>query len=222
MPDETDVTGEQERDPAPSRSPQKAPSWNPATQELLEDWHFRVTRAQFGHQLASERTRWRHLILGIPIVILTTVVGTGAFAAINEDTDNFWKVAAGTVSILAAVLASVQTFLGYGERSDRHRVAATRYANTRRSIELALTSHDADAVLFIKGEMDRVGGASPQIDERTWKEARALAREAIASWRRGERHNIDDPAPRHAAKRHTPTSPTEPSPQPGIEAKREP
>lgn len=100
-------------------------------------------------------------------MILTTIVGTGAFAAINESTSNFWKVAAGTVSILAAILASVQTFLGYGERSDRHRVAATRYANTRRSIELALTSHDAESVLFIKGEMDRIGGASPQIDRRT-------------------------------------------------------
>jgi hypothetical protein len=217
MPDEADVTVTDEQGPADaSKSPQKAPTWNDATRELLEDWHFRVTRAQFGHQLASERTRWRHLVLGIPIVILTTVVGTGAFAAINEDTDNFWKVAAGTVSILAAVLASVQTFLGYGERSDRHRVAATRYANTRRSIELALTSHDAGAVLFIKGEMDRVGGASPQIDDRNWKEARRLAREAITSWRRGERHPSDDPAPKHLPKQH-PATLAEPPPRPSTD-----
>jgi len=68
---------------------------------LLEDWHFRVTRAQFGHQISAEQTRGLHLLLGIPIVILTTIVGTGAFAAINETTNKFWKVAAGTVSILA-------------------------------------------------------------------------------------------------------------------------
>src|SRR4029077_3568366 len=114
--------------------PQKAPKWGPRTESLLLDWHFRVTRAQFGHQLSADKTRWRHLALGIPVVISTTVVGTAAFAAINNSTSNFWKVAAGTVSILAAILAAVQTFLGYGERSDQHRSAATRYASTRRSI----------------------------------------------------------------------------------------
>lgn len=204
MTDDEDVSSGKDNVPEASpKTPQKKPTWGEATRALLDDWHFRVTRAQFGHQMSAEQTRGRHLLLGIPIVILTTIVGTGAFAAINESTSNFWKVAAGTVSILAAILASVQTFLGFGERSDRHRVAATRYANTRRSIELALTSHDAEAVLFIKGEMDRIGGASPQIDRRTWEDARRVAKESIASWRRGERPNLDEPQTKHAAKRPT-------------------
>jgi hypothetical protein len=162
----------------------KAP-WQPTTEALLEDWHFRATRAQVGHQLQAEKTRWFHLGLGVPVVIFTTMVGTGAFAAINDTTTNSWKIAAGVVSILAAVLASVQTFLAFGERSDRHRVAATRYAGTRRSIELALTNHDASAVPLIKGEMDRIGGASPQIGQRTWDAARALAEDEVGEWREG-------------------------------------
>jgi hypothetical protein len=168
-------------------TPQKVPKWGPATAVLLEDWHFRVTRAQFGHQLSADKTHIWHLLLGVPVVIFTTVVGTGAFAAINQETDNFWKVAAGTISIIAAILASMQTFFGFGERSDRHRIAATRYASTRRSIELALTSHDAAAVPFIKGEMDRTGAASPQIDKRKWEEAGGLAKEALDAWHREEK-----------------------------------
>lgn len=168
-------------------SPQKVPRWGPQTSVLLEDWHFRVTRAQFGHQLSADKTHIWHLLLGVPVVIFTTIVGTGAFAAINQDTDNFWKVAAGTVSIVAAVLASMQTFFGFGERSDRHRIAATRYASTRRSIELALTSHDAASVPFIKGEMDRNGAGAPQIDRGKWEEAGGLAQEALDAWNREEK-----------------------------------
>jgi hypothetical protein len=168
-------------------TPQKVPRWGPHTNALLEDWHFRVTRAQFGHQLSADKTHIWHLLLGVPVVIFTTIVGTGAFAAINQDTDNFWKVAAGTISIIAAVLASMQTFFGFGERSDRHRIAATRYASTRRSIELALTSHDAASVPFIKGEMDRTGAGAPQIDRGKWEEARGLAEEALDAWNREEK-----------------------------------
>ena len=168
----------------PGNTPRRIATWAEG-RLLLDDWHLRTTRAQFGHQLEAERTRGWTLALGVPVVIFTTVVGTGSFAAINDTTSNTWKVAAGVVSILAAILASVQTFLGFAERSDRHRVAAARYASTRRSIELALTSHDVDAVPLIKGEMDRMGGASPQINRKTWDVARELAVEAIAAWRQG-------------------------------------
>jgi hypothetical protein len=184
-------------------TPQKVPTWGPATAVLLEDWHFRVTRAQFGHQISADRTHIWHLLLGVPVVIFTTVVGTGAFAAINQDTNDFWKVAAGTVSIVAAVLASMQTFFGFGERSDRHRIAATRYASTRRSIELALTSHDAAAVPFIKGEMDRTGAASPQIDKENWEKANLLAEEALDAWRREEKRIAREEEKRIARKEET-------------------
>ena len=183
-----------EEPPPEVTTPQKVPKWGPATAVLLEDWHFRVTRAQFGHQISADKTHIWHLLLGVPVVIFTTVVGTGAFAAINQETDNFWKVAAGTISIVAAILASMQTFFGFGERSDRHRIAATRYASTRRSIELALTSHDAAAVPFIKGEMDRTGAASPQIDTAKWEAAGALAEEALDDWHRQEKRIARDEA----------------------------
>ena len=181
-----------------SRGVSRSAPWEETTRSLLEDWHFRTTRAQFGHQLQAEKTRSYHLVLGVPVVIFTTMVGTGAFAAINDTTSNFWKIAAGVISIMAAVLASVQTFLAFGERSDRHRTAATRYAGTRRSIELAITTRDADAVLFIKGEMDRIGGASPQLDKKTWERARTLAEEAVAGWRLAPDRDLSEPPPKHA------------------------
>jgi hypothetical protein len=42
-------------------------------------------------------------------------------------------------------------------------------------------------VPYIKGEMDRIGAASPQIPEATWSAARSSAKEAIDAWHRETR-----------------------------------
>jgi hypothetical protein len=76
----------------------------------------------------------------------------------------------------------MQTFLGYSQIAERHRIAASRYANSRRAIEVALTRHDAAAVDGIRSEMDKVGGASPQIGRKVWDASVADAREAIRAW----------------------------------------
>jgi Trypsin-like peptidase domain len=154
---------------------------------LLEAPHFRVTRAQYGHQLSSEKTRHWPLLLGVLVVIFTTIVGTAAFAAINQDTDDFWKAAAGTVSIIAAVFASMQTFFAFGLTPDRHRFAAVRYAGTRRSIEFSLTSNYAPTFPYIMEEIDRTAAESPQIDRKRWEEAGAMAKEALDAWHREEK-----------------------------------
>lgn len=156
--------------------------WDNRTKRLLEDWHERVTTAQFGHLRQAEGTRTKSILLGLPVVILTTLVGTSAFATLNEATSTRAKVFVGSFSILAAVLASMQTFLGYSQVAERHRIAASRYANTRRSIEIALTRHDASAVDGIRSEMDKVGGASPQIGTKVWDASVPAAREAIRGW----------------------------------------
>jgi hypothetical protein len=156
--------------------------WDGRTKRLLEDWHERVTTAQFGHQMQAEGTRTKSIVLGLPVVVLTTLVGTSAFATLNDATSTEAKVFVGCFSILAAVLASMQTFLGYSQVAERHRIAASRYANARRAIEIALARHDASAVDGIRSEMDKVGGASPQIGRKVWEASVPAAREAIRAW----------------------------------------
>jgi hypothetical protein len=207
---EGEMAAETKDSPAPdaaggkTKSPRHT-SKTPATlewaeaQRLLDEWHLRITTAQFGHQFQAERTRGWNLALGIPVVIATTIVGTAAFAAINNaTTSNGWKIAAGVVSIFAAVLAALQTFFGFGDRSERHRIAATRYAATRRSIELALARHDTQAVDRIRVDMDRIGGPSPQIGHKRWDQASEAAKKQISRWRRGETTDLEEPPGKHA------------------------
>jgi hypothetical protein len=160
--------------------------WSDELQGLLEDWHRRVTTAQFGHQRQADRYRALSLVFGIPVVVLTTLVGTSAFAAVTHGASRSARIAVGVVSILAAVLASIQTFLGYGQAAERHRIAGARYASLRRSIEEGLGRHDPSLLDRLRTDMDKVGAASPQIGRRIWKKAQKDADDAIRLWRHGE------------------------------------
>ena len=191
--DETDLA---EEHAAPRRR------WDERTRQLLDDWHLRATAAQFGHQAQAEQTRRKSIWLGLPVVIMTTLVGTSAFATFNEDSGPEAKILVGVISIAAAVLASIQTFLGYSQVAERHRIAATRYANARRTIEVALTRHDASAVDAIRGEMDKVGGASPQIGTKDWDRAVVVAKKAIKEWRADQVIDLEEPEPGEPPPRH--------------------
>ena len=85
-----------ERDPRADRSSERRIRWDDRTGHLLEDWHLRATAAQFGHQTRAEQTRIRGIQPGLPVVILTTPVGTSAFATFNDTTSNRAKVLVGT------------------------------------------------------------------------------------------------------------------------------
>jgi hypothetical protein len=158
-----------------------------------------VTRAQFGHQISADKTHNWHLLLGVPVVIFTTVAGTDAFAEINRETDNFWKVAAGTFGIVAAILASMQTFFGLGERSDP---ASDRSNPVREHQTLDRAGAHEPRCRFrplYQGETDRTGAASPQIGKGRWEEASVLAhRDTRGVAPRGEAHRAGCGLGKHA------------------------
>ena len=160
--------------------------WSDRAHEMLNGWHLRATAAQFGHQTKAQRSRRLNLLLGIPVVGLTTIVGTSVFAALSETPTREAKLLAGTVTILAAVLSAIQTFLAYAQVTENHRVAASRYSTARRHIELAIAREDANAIDRIRAEMDKAGAGSDPIGDKLWKSSLSTARGQIAASRRDE------------------------------------
>ena len=149
--------------------------WDEGVEHLYEAWHRRVAAAETGHRLMADRLRRRHLGLGIPVVVLTTIVGTSVFASM-EGTNAADPVLAiiGAVSLIAAVLSSLQTFLRYATRAEGHRVAAIRYETLRRDMAKVLAlprdaRGDSERVLdSARQHMDRYARESPTIGERLW------------------------------------------------------
>jgi hypothetical protein len=86
------------------------------------------------------------------------------------------RFAIGSISVAAAILAALQTFLRFGERAEKHVVAADWYAAVRRDIDqlLALSAKDRGTpkTCFdrIRKQMSKVGQHSPEIGDRLWKD----------------------------------------------------
>jgi hypothetical protein len=88
----------------------------------------------------ADRLTRSNLRLGIPVVILSTVIGTSVFATLEQQVSLPVRVAVGILSVATAAIASLQTFLRLGERSEKDRVAAALYSALRRDIEDALAT----------------------------------------------------------------------------------
>jgi hypothetical protein len=160
---------------APSKPTAPKAAWDDQLEELLQSWHRRVAAAEAGHRVMADRMRRRYLMLGVPVVILTTIVGTSVFASIQDAKVATWiRVVVGSVSLLAAVISSLQTFLRYGMRAEGHRVAAIRYETLRRDMAAVLAIPRASRTEplrqldGVRNRMDRYAKESPTIGEREW------------------------------------------------------
>ena len=111
----------------------------------------REARARSGaHYDQALKAEKNHKTLGIIVVIFSTLVGTTVFGTLTKETPQtnetfIWlKVATGIVSIAAAVLAALQTFLRFSEDSEKHRKAALAYDTACDKIDYYLLLYSPD------------------------------------------------------------------------------
>ena len=83
-----------------------------------------VTNKDNAHYEMAAILRRRHWRLGVPVIITTTIVSTAIFTTLTKDTAIGWRVATGLISVVAAVLAALQTFFGFADQAQRHVEAA--------------------------------------------------------------------------------------------------
>lgn len=155
-------------------------AWDKDTERLLRDWHNRAAAAAMAHYTLANRCRRRNVLLGVPVVVFSTVVGTSLFATLNDaSVDSDVRLLIGIVSVAAAVLAALQTFLRFAERAERHVMAADWYSAVRRGIAEALalpppTRQPPTAYLpGVRKEMSKIGQQAPEIGAPLWAKVAA-------------------------------------------------
>ena len=92
-------------------------------------------------RLATRRVSWYakcamlSRILGLAVVMLTTVIGTSIFVSLGENPHWAAQVAVGTLGILAALAAAWKENAQYGKRSEAHQNAASAFERLRYGTE---------------------------------------------------------------------------------------
>ena len=152
--------------------------WN-SVKGLISEWHNEVCLNQDRHTSAAQFYNRLHYFLGVPVVVFSSVVGTAAFASLHREANDELRLVAGIISVVSAILASLQTFLGFGERSEKHRSLGVGYEKVRKEIEeiQRLPIHLRGSVKVqldsLRQKMDALGDGSPDVPNYVHRQAKA-------------------------------------------------
>jgi len=143
--------------------------------DLLRHWRFRVHRVQTGHYEAGRRYDRLHLLLGVPAIAVSALVGTAVFSSLaTEKSGIAATILVGLLSVTSAVLVSLQTFLKYSELAERHKLAGARFADLKHRIELIAVFQPADSeslksqLAEVEQRWEAVREESPNIPRKIW------------------------------------------------------
>lgn len=134
-----------------------------------------MRRAQHGHYETAKSLRRWHYAIGIPLVLSTGFVGASVFSTLERDVNPKFKILVSLVSLVALMLAGLQTFFRLEERAEKHRQAGSRYGALYRETDaLALFSGGSgpDLQIFIERTTERLSllsSTAPEIPPRVWE-----------------------------------------------------
>lgn len=137
--------------------------------ELLRGWLLHAHKGRDRHDLEARRCDRQRYLLGIPATVVSAVVGTSVFAALQDSPDRTIRVAVGALAMLSAILIAVQSFLDLGARAERHRMAGARYKTIIRQLEqlgigtISGVAMDASVINGIRERLDALEEEMPVI-----------------------------------------------------------
>ena len=151
-----------------------------------------------GHHQAAQGWKTWHLWLGVPTVIISSLVGVAAFTKTAEQ-NSYVAAAAVFFSIIVPVLSGITTFLNPNEKEGTHLAAAHAYDRLNNATRMfwSIDCWAADAtdegltsqLKSLVDEKDNLNKSSPQIPKSAYKKAKKGIQGGEASFQ------VDRPTP---------------------------
>lgn len=145
--------------------------WNKEHEDILIEWADKAMCLRWLHSKANNKfsklSRW----FTIPVIIISTLTGTGNFAQdrVPQDYTTYFVMIIGTLNIIAGIVSTIQQFLKINELNESHRVSSIAWGKFYRNIKVELSKNPVertpvDQMLKIyKEEYDRLMETSPHI-----------------------------------------------------------
>jgi hypothetical protein len=147
-------------------------TWAGYLEDLIAKWSDNALSYAWLHNKAEAKYRKLNYSFTIPIVILSTLVGTinvGMNSLFPENMVKYGQITIGGVGIFTGILGTLQNFFKYAQLSEAHRNVAIQWHKFHRSLktELALESicrrSAGEFFRSSKSELDRLLDSSPYI-----------------------------------------------------------
>lgn len=98
------------------------------------------------------------------------------FATLQDGIDPTLQLLAGLITLAAAVLSALQTFLGSAERAGKHNTAGAEFNSVKRRIDFLIAQNsdgkelDDASIEEIRTSMDSLSRETPTIPDLIWQQ----------------------------------------------------
>ena len=145
--------------------------WKEEEEDLLKAWADKSQCYQWLHMQSRELYRAKNARYTIPVIIISTFVGTASFAQdrFSEENRQYLAMGIGSLSIAAGIISTVAQFLKVSELNEAHRIAALSWGKFYRAVKTEISRHPLDrevptvTITHSKEEFDRLVEISPPI-----------------------------------------------------------
>lgn len=152
--------------------------WKKEEEELIRQWADKAQCYQWLHMRSRDVYQKKNAAYTIPVIIISTIVGTANFAQdrFSEDNRKFVAMGIGTLSIVAGIISTVSQFLKVSELNESHRIASLSWGKFYRTVKTEITRHPLDrnypsmVISQNKEEFDRLVEISPPVPKKILEE----------------------------------------------------
>ncbi len=156
-------------------------SKNAKYEALFDRWDTRLKSLKVEHYKSARHYEKKHKWIGVPVVIISAVVGSSLFALIDKDM-TWLNIFAGSISLIGVVLSSLQTFLSYSKLSEKHLITSIKFSALYRELQIKqITGLDKESLdSFIESfrkRWDEIDETAPTLRRSVIKKQEGLIEE---------------------------------------------
>ena len=147
--------------------------WKEEQEKILKTWADKAQCFKVMHERAAKKYWCLNAWITIPVIILSTVTGTGNFAqgSFPQEYIGFLVVSIGSANLFSAIMSTISNFIGIGQALEGHKFAAISWDKFSRKVQVELSKPREDRVNakdFVKicqEDYDRLIEISPDIPD---------------------------------------------------------
>ena len=148
--------------------------WKKEEEDLLRQWADKAQCYQWLHTRSRDVYQRKNAMYTIPVIVISTFVGTANFAQerFPEEQRKYVAMGVGGLSIVAGIISTVSQFLKISELNEAHRIAALSWGKFYRTVKTEISRHPLDRNLptqvinMNKEEYDRLVEISPPVPKK--------------------------------------------------------
>lgn len=121
-------------------------AWKDDQERMLKKWADKALCFKMMHERANKRYWCLNAWFNIPVIIISTITGTGNFASgsFGDGADQTFIFALGALNIFAGILATIASYTNVAQKLEAHRFSTISWDKYARKLQIELSKSRVD------------------------------------------------------------------------------